>query len=82
DKNNVDLRRSKTIGVTVKDDLSGIQKYRAAIDGKWILCEYDAKQDLLFYTFDEQVKPGKHIFNIEVSDDKKNTSSWNCMFIK
>ncbi|MGQ0829498.1 MAG: M23 family metallopeptidase, partial [Bacteroidota bacterium] len=44
DKNNVDLRRSKIIGVTVKDDLSGIKKYRATIDGKWILCEYDAKQ--------------------------------------
>lgn len=82
DKNNVDLRKSKNIRIIAKDDLSGIKKYRATIDDKWVLCEYDAKKDLLFYTFDEWVKPGKHLFSIDVSDDKNNSSSWTCRFIR
>ena len=58
----------------VKDALSGIKKYRASIDGKWVLCEYETKKDLLFYTFDESISTGIHSFKIEVSDDKNNLS--------
>jgi hypothetical protein len=82
DKNNVDLRRAKTIGIKATDELSGIKKYRVTIDGKWVLCEYEMKKELLFYTFDTDVVPGKHTFTIEVRDDKDNVSSWTCSFIR
>ncbi|MES2592737.1 MAG: M23 family metallopeptidase [Bacteroidota bacterium] len=82
DKNNVDLTKAKTIGVKVSDNLSGIKKYRATIDGKWVLCEYEMKQDLLFCTFDPELAKGKHTFNIEVTDDKSNVASWNCTFMR
>lgn len=72
--NNVTMKGYKSIGITAKDDLSGIKKYRVTIDGKWVICEYEAKKDLLFYTFDEQFPPGRHLFQIEVKDDKNNTS--------
>ena len=68
----IDLTKAKTIEVFAKDALSGIKKYRASIDGKWVLCEYETKKDLLFYTFDESISTGIHSFKIEVSDDKNN----------
>ncbi len=70
----IDLTKAKTIEVFAKDALSGIKKYRASIDGKWVLCEYETKKDLLFYTFDESISTGIHSFKIEVSDDKNNLS--------
>ena len=82
DKNNVDLKRAKIIGIKATDNLSGIKKYRATIDGKWVLCEYEVKQDLLFYIFDNDIKPGNHTFNIDVIDDKNNVASWGCSFVR
>ncbi len=82
DKNNVDFRNAKMIGIKAYDNLSGIKKYRASIDGKWVLCEYEFKKQLLFYTFDEAVQKGKHTFNIEVTDNKNNISTWTCTFLR
>ncbi|OFY83782.1 MAG: hypothetical protein A3F72_07330 [Bacteroidetes bacterium RIFCSPLOWO2_12_FULL_35_15] len=70
----IDLRMAKAIEIIAKDELSGIKKYRASIDGKWVLCEYELKKDLLFFTFDETVSSGIHTFKIEVRDDKNNLS--------
>ena len=74
DKNNIELSKAKTIGITATDNLSGIKKYRATIDGRWVLCEYEPKKELLYYTFDGSIKSGEHTFKIEVTDDKNNTS--------
>ncbi len=80
DKNNIDLSKAKTIGIKVTDDLSGIKKYRATMDDKWVLCEYELKKELLFYSFDDNIKPGAHVFKIEVSDDKNNTATYSFKF--
>jgi len=82
DKDNVDFKNAKVIGIKATDNFSGIKKYRATIDGKWVLCEYEMKKDLLFFTFDNTILPGKHTFNIEVADDKNNVSSWTCSFTR
>lgn len=82
DKDNVDLQKAKIIGIKATDNLSGIKKYRATIDGKWVLCEYEYKKNLLFYTFEDDIQPGKHTFNIEVTDDKSNSASWGCTFVR
>src|ERR1019366_1214751 len=79
---NVDFRKSKLISFKVTDNLSGIKKYRAIIDGKWILCEYDFKKDLLFYEFDDAIHSGEHTFKIEVADEKNNSSIWRCNFLR
>ncbi len=77
-----DLSKSKTIGVIASDNLSGIRKYRATIDGKWVLVEYEFKQNLLFYTFDDQIAEGTHEFKIEVVDDKENKAILTFVFIR
>lgn len=82
DKANVDFKKAKKIGIKATDNLSGIKKYLCKIDDKWVLCEYEVKKDLLFYTFDNDIIPGKHTFYIEVIDDKNNVASWSCSFIR
>ncbi len=38
---------------TIRDELSGINKYEAYIDNHWALFEYDPKNELLLYKFDQ-----------------------------
>jgi hypothetical protein len=76
----VDLRNLNVLRFKATDNLSGIKKYRATIDGSWVLCEYDEKSDLLFYTFDNAVQPGVHHFKLQVTDDKENTKEWKLIF--
>lgn len=77
-----DLSKAKKIGIIASDNLSGIRKYRATIDGKWVLVEYEFKQNLLFYTFDDKITPGLHQFRIDVTDDKENKSTLTFIFKK
>lgn len=76
----IDLHNLNVLKFKATDNLSGIKKYRATIDGNWVLCEYDAKNDLLFYTFVSTVQPGVHHFKLEVTDDKENTKEWKLIF--
>ena len=79
---NSDMRNKWSISVKINDNLSGINYYRGTVDGKWILMEYDAKNDLLTYFFDEKVPAGKHQFKLIVSDGVNNTSTFEADFIR
>jgi len=47
-------------------------KYKATVDGEWILLEYDSKNDLLIHRFDGSIAKGKHTLRLEVTDDRGN----------
>ncbi len=66
----------KKISFEVKDDLSGINTYRASLNNKWILMEYDPKVKRLVYYIDEHMKKGKNKFSLEVTDGKKNNAKF------
>jgi hypothetical protein len=72
----------KEIRIKIKDDLSGIKSYEPLIDGKWALFEYDQKNDVLIYHFDETriTKGSKHNLTLKVTDNKDNTSVYKCDF--
>ncbi|MFH2095710.1 MAG: M23 family metallopeptidase [Bacteroidota bacterium] len=72
----------KTIKIQVTDNLSGIDVYDGFIDGKWVLFEYEPKQNLIFYNFDNRIEQtGKqHRLNIEVKDERKNIASYKTTF--
>ena len=55
-------------------------RYRATVNGKWILMEYDAKNDLLHYHFDERIKEGTHQLRIEVVDSRDNKAVFERRF--
>ncbi|MFI5222475.1 MAG: M23 family metallopeptidase [Bacteroidia bacterium] len=80
--NNRNMSRAKIIGVTISDNLTGIKSYRATVDGKFILMEYEYKKALLFYEFDEHVAKGKHTFQLEITDGKNNMRTYSAAFIR
>lgn len=47
-------------------------RYRATLDGQWILFKYDAKKDLLTHRFDKNLPAGKHTLKLVVTDDRNN----------
>ena len=76
------LTGNKEIRIKITDNLSGIKSYEPTLDGKWALFEYDQKNDLLTYRFDDnRIIPGtKHVLSLKVTDNKDNTSFYNCDF--
>src|SRR5690554_1064938 len=75
-----DMSNKWSISIKITDNLSHIDTYRAEINGKWILMEYDAKNDMLYHYFDERTKTGTHHFKITVSDGVGNTSTYEASF--
>lgn len=68
--------------MNIDDNFSGIDDYRPTIDGKWVLFEYDAKNDLIFADISElAVDPGEHQLEIEVTDEKGNTAKKSYLLI-
>jgi len=74
--------RTSTAGIDtlkfhLKDDLSGIGQYRGTLNGKWVLLEYDPKNDLLYHVKDERFRTGQNTFRIKVNDRVGNTQELN-----
>ncbi len=72
-----DVSAQSTIRFRIRDELSGIADYRATINGRWILMEYDPKNDLLFYRIDGHMPHGKNRFKLEVTDERGNRSVYS-----
>ena len=74
-------RNSKKISIRISDDLSGISSYRGEIDGKFALFEYDSKNALITYTFDnERLQPGAYNLKLTVTDRCGNQSEYHYDF--
>ncbi|HLN71918.1 MAG TPA: M23 family metallopeptidase [Prolixibacteraceae bacterium] len=78
------LQEPNRIRFTVTDNLSGIDSIRGTIDDKWVLFEYDLKNNLISYTFDKSrmVFGKNHILHLEVADFKGNKSTYTANFYK
>ncbi len=74
--NNKDLAGMTQLKVVIKDQQSGIESYSPTLNGEWILMEYDEKNDLLIYRFDEFLKKGENVFRLEVMDRKDNLRTY------
>jgi len=80
--NGKNMRALHRISFRIGDNLSGIKTYNGSIDGKWVLMEWDFKTKVLSYTFDKDFEPGKHNFELTVSDNKDNVSHYKAEFYK
>jgi len=69
-----------TIKCTIKDKNSGIKSYRAEIDGKWILMDYDYKQNLLRFDIEKNISKGKHPFTLKIIDNVGNATNYKAEF--
>ncbi len=80
--NGKNCSHAKIISLLVSDNLTGIKSYRATIDGKWVLMEFEYKKAMLFYEFGEEVGQGKHTFEITVCDGKNNARVYKAKFTR
>ena len=67
-KNNTKVVKCKQLKINIKDDESGIDKYDIYLNGKWVIGAYDAKNNLLYYDVDENLKKGNNKMEIVVKD--------------
>ncbi len=73
---------TESIRFRVKDDLSGIRSYEGYIDNEWVLFEYDAKNDLVFYRFDPDrlIQEMDHELELYIIDNKENIAYYYAEF--
>ncbi|WP_313377121.1 M23 family metallopeptidase [Chishuiella sp.] len=71
------------IRFTINDEQSGIKDYKAYIDGKWVLAEYDQKIKRLTINLNkEQISVSDHQLELNVTDEKNNTATYSAPFKK
>ena len=74
---------SKTVlSFRVKDNLSNIASYKAYLNGKWILSEYNLRFKRINCTLDRYLKQGENDFELIVSDSFGNTTKFKTVLLK
>ena len=74
-------REKKKISIRITDNLSGISTFKGEINGNYALFEYDAKNALITYDFDEErLHPGYHRLKLTVTDRCGNKSYFEHSF--
>ncbi|MBT0608783.1 M23 family metallopeptidase [Aequorivita echinoideorum] len=69
--------------VKITDDLSGISSYRATINGKFILMEYNYKNDVLTYNFNDNViLESENNLKVIVVDNVGNSATFEAKFFR
>ena len=69
------LSNYRYLKVKIKDDLSGIKRYRATINGQWARFEYEPKTQTLTYDFrDQEFALAPHELQLTVEDNCGNTA--------
>jgi hypothetical protein len=60
----------------IKDDLSGLKSFKATINGKWVLMNYDHKRNLIWSEKSDNTMPFKGDFELVVTDNAGNESKY------
>ncbi len=77
------LSKYRYLKLKIKDDKSGISAYRATVNGKWILMEYDYKTGILFHDFnDDVIRDTKNNLKVIVTDNVGNSSTFETTFYR
>ena len=76
------MAKMHRVALKIGDNMSGVKSYSGKIDGKWVLMDWDYKTRVLSYKYDNTIAPGKHIFELTVTDNKDNISRFKANFSK
>lgn len=77
------ISANETLTVKIEDDLSGIGSYRATINGKFILMEYNYKKDVLTYDFgDDIISDTENNLKVNVVDNAGNSATFEATFFR
>ena len=75
------ISNNETLKVKISDDLSGIEAFRATVNGKFILMEYEYKNNTLTHYFsDEVVTETENDLKVIVTDNVGNTTTYTATF--
>ncbi len=74
---------NETLKLKISDDLSGINAYRATVNGKFILMEYEYKNNTLTHYFsDEVINETENDLKVIVTDNVGNTTTYTAKFFR
>jgi len=77
------ISNNKTLKVKIEDSSSGISSYRATINGKFILMEYNYKTDVLTYDFDDDANTEtENNLKLIVVDNVGNSATFEATFFR
>jgi hypothetical protein len=80
-KNKYQANDSTSLKFKIIDNFSGVDSYKLLINGKWVLAEYDAKNDLLLYFFDDNTPKQKLEIELTVKDNKANEAVFKTQYL-
>lgn len=82
-ENNQWLTNATELKVKIADIGSGINTYRGEIDGEWILMEYNVKNGVLTYNFNDKVfTEANHELKVTATDNVGNTTTLTANFFR
>ena len=77
------VSNNETLKVKISDDLSGIDAYRATVNGKFILMEYEYKNNTLTHYFSDNVlTETENNLKVIVTDNVGNTTTYTAKFFR
>lgn len=78
-----DLTAKKSIRIKLSDNLSGISKYEGFINNNWVVFDWDQKNEMVEYFFDEKCGPGPN-FNLlfNASDNCGNSTLFESNYVR
>lgn len=75
-KDGQSVKALKSLRFKISDDMTGIETYDIFLDDVWVLGQYDAKNNLLYYEFDEKMKKGTNNVKVVVTDGVGNKKTY------
>lgn len=82
-KKNQWISKYRYLKVKIDDKESGVSNYRATVNGKWILMEYDYKTKTLTHDFNDGVLTDtKNNLKVIVTDNVGNNSTFETLFYR
>ena len=77
------MSKYRYLKLKISDDFSGISSYRATINGKWILMEYEYKTGTLTYDFNDGVSDKEeNNLKVIVTDNIGNSTTFESVFYR
>ena len=77
------ISKNKTLKIKIEDKLSGVSSYRATINGKFILMEYNYKKHVLTYDFDDDIiSESENNLKLIVIDNVGNNATFETTFFR